>query len=86
MFCSMSLQEKQSEGWVGRLKQLRGGGENDPDEIMKTPASKKNEDPITSWNDFMQMAWEKGGSENSFTMDQLHYSRKRLDVNSKESK
>ena len=41
MVGSISLQEKQSEGWVSRLRQLRDGGENDQDAIMKTPASKK---------------------------------------------
>ena len=41
----MSLQEKQSEGWVSRLRQLRGGGENNQDEIIKTPASKKMKTP-----------------------------------------
>ena len=39
MVGSMSLQEKQSEGWLSRLRQLRGGGENDQDEVMKTAAS-----------------------------------------------
>ena len=42
---SMSLQEKQAKGWVSRLRQLRGGGENDLDELMKTPASKKMKTP-----------------------------------------
>ena len=32
-------------GWVSRLRQLRGGGGNDQDEIMKTPASKKMKTP-----------------------------------------
>ena len=41
MVGSMSLQEKQSEGWVSKLRQLRDGGEKDQDEIMKTPASQK---------------------------------------------
>ena len=41
MVGSISLQEKQSEGWVSRLRQLRGGGENDQNGIMKTPTSKR---------------------------------------------
>ena len=41
MVGGMSLQEKQSEGWVSRLRQLRGGGENDQNGIMKTPTSKR---------------------------------------------
>ena len=30
---------------MSRLRQLRGGGENDQDEITKTPASKKMKTP-----------------------------------------
>ena len=47
-FCqngTVSLQEKQSGGWASRLKQLRGGGENDKDDITKAPASKKVKTP-----------------------------------------
>lgn len=41
MVGSMSLQGKQSEGWMSSVRQLRGGGEKSEDEGMKTPASKK---------------------------------------------
>ena len=47
-FCqngTVSLQEKQSGGWASRLRQLRGGGENDQDFFMKAPVSKKVKTP-----------------------------------------
>ena len=38
----MSLEEKPSKGLVSRLRQLRGGGENQEDEEMKISNTSKN--------------------------------------------
>ena len=80
MVGSKSLQEKQSEGWVSSLRQLRGGGENDQDEIIKTPASQKMKTPAPAGMISCKWHVKRLGQKISFTMDQLHYSRKILDT------
>ena len=65
----MSLQEKHSEGWVSRLRQLKGGGENDQDGIMKTPASA----PAPAGMISRRWHVTRVGQKISLTMDQLQY-------------
>ena len=73
MVGSISLQEKQSEGWVSRLRQLRGGGENDQDEIMETLTSKKMETQAPAGTISCKWHVKRVGQKISFTMGQIHY-------------
>ena len=63
-----------------RLRQLRDGGENDPDEVMKTPASQKMETPAPAGMISCRWHVTRVGQKISFTTGQFHYSRKILDT------